>query len=182
MKFFEKAEQRGRWPQQTCTTFFLIPKNVTSECSVARHLDSLVGVVACEGVGMAGKTSCWDATHGRNGGAVRIAWETLLEMERCDCGARAKQTKERSQRCLAWLTHSSRSISLLCGLGRRIAIFPRRLLQNAKVFVDDLTASMDGGNNESTCFVGMVLELIKRKVYRSRKEMDNKQSKVTASC
>ena len=28
----------------------------------------------------------WDATDGRNGGAERTAWETMLEMERFDCG------------------------------------------------------------------------------------------------
>ena len=27
----------------------------------------------------------WDATDGRNGGAGRTVWETLLEMERFDC-------------------------------------------------------------------------------------------------
>ena len=129
------------------------------------------------------KTSCWVVPCGKRGSR----WK-----ERFDYRAQAKQTKERSQRCLAWLTHSSGSVSLLWGLGRRIAIFPRRcclcghlehqkrvqfegcvaeplqtitailfgskwsclllrfVLQNAKVFVDDLTASMDGGNNEST--------------------------------
>ena len=32
VEFLEKLEQRGKWPQQACTTmFFLTPKNVTSE-------------------------------------------------------------------------------------------------------------------------------------------------------
>ena len=29
----------------------------------------------------------WDATNGRNGGAARTVWETLLEMERFNCHA-----------------------------------------------------------------------------------------------
>ena len=36
MKFLEKVEQSGKWPQQACTTmFFLIPKNVASERPLA---------------------------------------------------------------------------------------------------------------------------------------------------
>ena len=32
VKFLEKVEQYGKWPQQACTTmFFLISRNVTSE-------------------------------------------------------------------------------------------------------------------------------------------------------
>ena len=32
VEFLEKVEHRGKWPQQACTTMFiLIPKNVTSE-------------------------------------------------------------------------------------------------------------------------------------------------------
>ena len=39
MKFLEKLEQCGRWPQPACTTmFFLIPKNVTSERPIALQL------------------------------------------------------------------------------------------------------------------------------------------------
>ena len=33
--FLEKVEQSGKWPQQACTTMFLIPKNVTSERPIA---------------------------------------------------------------------------------------------------------------------------------------------------
>ena len=36
LKFFEKVEQCGRWPQQACRTMFiLILKNVTSERPIA---------------------------------------------------------------------------------------------------------------------------------------------------
>ena len=35
VKFLEKVEQSGTWPQQACTTMFLIPKNVTSERPIA---------------------------------------------------------------------------------------------------------------------------------------------------
>ena len=37
VKFMEKVEQSGIWPQQACTTMFiLVPKNVTSEIPIAR--------------------------------------------------------------------------------------------------------------------------------------------------
>ena len=36
VEFLEKVEQSGKWPQQACTTMFLlIPKNVTSERPIA---------------------------------------------------------------------------------------------------------------------------------------------------
>ena len=52
VEFLEMVEQSGKWPQQSCTTmflcttFFLIPKNVTSERPIALiHADDdpLVG-------------------------------------------------------------------------------------------------------------------------------------------
>ena len=43
VEFLDKAEQSGKWPQQTCTTmFFLVPKNVTSEGSIALMQHTLV--------------------------------------------------------------------------------------------------------------------------------------------
>ena len=86
VKFLEKLEQCGRWPQQAWTTmFFLFPKNVTSERPIAlqptmiRWWEALRTPEALRWqqryrVG-------WDATDGRNGGAEGTVWETLLEME-----------------------------------------------------------------------------------------------------
>ena len=88
-ELLEKVEQCGRWPQQACTTmFFLIPKNVTSERPIAL-LPALIRW--WEGL-RAPEVTRWqqrhrfrcDASDGRNGGAVRTVWETLLEMERFD--------------------------------------------------------------------------------------------------
>ena len=49
VKFFEKVEPRGKWPQQACTTlFFLTTKNVTSERSIAL-MPTLVGSLEITG-------------------------------------------------------------------------------------------------------------------------------------
>ena len=58
--FVEKVEQCGRWPQQACTTMFLlIPVNVTGERPTFANDDSLVGSPASAGgCEMATKISC----------------------------------------------------------------------------------------------------------------------------
>ena len=74
MKFLEKLEQSGKWPQQACTTmYFLIRKNVTGERPIAltqtliRWCEALR---APEVVKWQKKYRVeWDATDGRNGGA-----------------------------------------------------------------------------------------------------------------
>ena len=50
MEFLEKVEQSGKWPQQACTTMFLIPKNVTSERPIALDADVGTLVGSAEGI------------------------------------------------------------------------------------------------------------------------------------
>ena len=70
--FLEKAEQRGKWPQQACTTMFVwIPKNVTSERPIAQ---------------MPTLKRWWEALRGQkwqNGNRSIVLTETLptFEME-----------------------------------------------------------------------------------------------------
>ena len=67
MEFFEKVEQREKWPQQACTTmFFLIPKNVTSERPIALMQTLRAPEVAKWQLKY---RVDWDATDCRNGGA-----------------------------------------------------------------------------------------------------------------
>ena len=86
VEFLEEPEQSGKWPQQACTTMFvLIPKNVTSERPIA-VMPTLIrwweALRASEVAKWQQKYPVnWDATDGRNGGAQRTVWE-LMEMER----------------------------------------------------------------------------------------------------
>ena len=76
MKFFEKVEQCGKWPQHAYRTkFFLIPRNVTSErlAALLPNRDGKRSIVFG-----------WGAADGRNGGAERTVSETLLKMARFD--------------------------------------------------------------------------------------------------
>ena len=87
MEFLEKVEQRGRWPEQTCTTmFFLIPKSVTSERPIALMPTLIRWWEALRASEVAKwQQKCridWDATDGRNGGAQQTVWEVLMELER----------------------------------------------------------------------------------------------------
>ena len=73
------------------TMFFLIPKNVTSERPIAlmptlnRWCEALR---APEVAKWQQKYRVdWDAADGRNGGAQRLVWEVLMEMERFKCRA-----------------------------------------------------------------------------------------------
>ena len=81
VKFSEKVEQCGKWPQEACTFFFeKKKKNATSERPNALlptlvWWDWLRALESKKGTALE-----WDATDGRNGGAERIA-ETLLEMK-----------------------------------------------------------------------------------------------------
>ena len=87
MEFLEKVERSGRSPQQACTTtFFLIPKNVTSE-GPNTLMPTLIrcweALRASEVAKWQQKNRVdWDATDDRNGGAQRSVWEVLMEMER----------------------------------------------------------------------------------------------------
>ena len=94
VEFLRKVEQSGKWPQQACTTFFVIPKNVTSERPIAL-MPKLVRwwetMRAPEVAKWLQKYRVeWDATDGRNGGAQRTAWEVLMEMERFDGRAKTE--------------------------------------------------------------------------------------------
>ena len=90
----EKVEQGGKWPQQACTTMFLlIPKNVTIERPIALMLTMIRWWEALRAPAVAKwQKYCveWDATDGRNGGAHRTVWEVLMEMERFNGKAEAE--------------------------------------------------------------------------------------------
>ena len=62
VEIVEKVEQSGTWPQQACTTMFLlIPKNVTSEEADCANVDVDTLVGSSEGTGsgeMAAEVSC----------------------------------------------------------------------------------------------------------------------------
>ena len=62
MEIVEKLEQSGIWPQQACTTMFLlIPKNVTSEEADCANVDVDTLVGSSEGTRsgeMAAEVSC----------------------------------------------------------------------------------------------------------------------------
>ena len=87
VEFLENVEQSGKWPQHArTTTFFLIPKNVTSERPIAL-MPTLIrwweALRAPEVAKWQQKYRVdWDATSGRNGGAQQTVWELLIEMER----------------------------------------------------------------------------------------------------
>ena len=96
VEFLENVEQSDKWPQQACTTtFFLIPKNVTSEKPIAL-MPTLIrwweALRAPEVAKWQQKYRVdWDATDGRNGGAQRTVWEVLMEMERFNGKAKAEE-------------------------------------------------------------------------------------------
>ena len=131
MKFWEKGEQCGRWPQQTCATmFFLIPKNVTSERPISLVLTMIRWWEALRAPEVAKwqykyRTE-WDATDGRNGGAERIVWRTLLEMERLHC-----QAGEKYQGAVALdLVKTFERVSLPAVRARATHVdFPRKILR-----------------------------------------------------
>ena len=83
---WRKWSRVGKWPQQACTTMFLIPKNVTSERPVAL-MPTLIRwweALRASEVAKWQQKYCvdWDATDGRNGGGQRTVWEVLMKMER----------------------------------------------------------------------------------------------------
>ena len=81
----EKVAECGRWPQQACTTMFFF----------ILHLDSLEWLGALEVSRWQQRHRVgWDAPDVRNGGAERIMWETLVEMEGFD--HRAGETEPRA--------------------------------------------------------------------------------------
>ena len=86
VEFLEKVEQSGKWPQQACTTtFFLIPKNLTSERPMAL-MPTLIrwweALRAPEEQWQQKNRVDWDSTDGRNGGAQQTVLDFLMEMER----------------------------------------------------------------------------------------------------
>ena len=101
MDFLEKVEQSGRWPQQACATmFFLIPKNITSERTIAL-MPNLILLWEAFGALEVAKWQQkyrvdWDAVDGRHVGVQQTVWEILLEMERFNGKA-----KEEDQEALA---------------------------------------------------------------------------------
>ena len=95
VEFLEKVEQSDKWPQQACTTtFFLIPKNVTSERPIALMPTLIRWWKALRPPGVATWQKKyrveWDVTDRRNGGAQRAVWEVLMEMERFNGRAKAE--------------------------------------------------------------------------------------------
>ena len=110
VEFVEKVEQYGRWSQQACTTmFFKITKNVTSERPIALMPTMIRWWEALRTPEVAKWQYTyrieWDATDGRNGGA-------LVEMERFNyqAGGRIKEA-------VAWQKPSSASVLQWCGMG-----------------------------------------------------------------
>ena len=88
VEFLEKLEQRGKWPQQACTTmFFLTPKNVTSE----RPIPLMPTLIRWwEALGTPAQQRYrvdLGATDGRSGGAQQTVWEILMEIKRFNCRA-----------------------------------------------------------------------------------------------
>ena len=128
VEFMEKVEQCGRWPQQACTTmFFLIPKNVTSKRPIALMPTMIRWWQALRAPEVTKWQHVeWDATGGRNGGAERTVWVTLLEVEKSKYHA-----GERDQGAIAlvldlakaferwaWATHFNflrKILRVLCG-------------------------------------------------------------------
>ena len=78
-----KVEQHGKWPQQACTTMFILfPKNVKSEGPIALMPTLIRWWEALRALEWQQKYRVdWDAADGRNGGAQQTVWEILLEVE-----------------------------------------------------------------------------------------------------
>ena len=100
VEFLEKVEQSGKWPQQACTTtFFLIPKNLTSEMPMAL-MPTLIrwweALRAPKEKWQQKDRVDWDAADGRNGGAQQTVLDILMEMERFK-----ERAKEEDQGALA---------------------------------------------------------------------------------
>ena len=135
VEFLEKVEQSGNWPHQACTTmFFLIPKNVTSERSIAL-IPMLIrwweALRAPEVVKWQQKCRLdWDATDGRNGGAQRTVWEVLMEMERFN--GRAKAEDRGAVALVLDLAKAFERVSLLVVWAWATHFcFPRKILRGA---------------------------------------------------
>ena len=128
VEFLKKVEQCGRWLQQACTRmFFLNPKNVTTERPIA-----LMPVMVRWWEAMrAPEIAKWQHKYrfesgtidGRNGGAERAVWETLLEMERFTYHA-----GEGDQGATALLLDFAKAFERvsLCGLGQGISTFTQK--------------------------------------------------------
>ena len=107
LEFLEKVEQSGTLPQRARTTmFFLIPKNGTSDRTVALMPTLICWCEALREPEVAKWQMKyrvdWDAKDGRNGGVQQTVWETLRRKP------------------------SSLSASLWSGLGRRISVSQER--------------------------------------------------------
>ena len=84
VKFLEKVEQCGKWPQQASTTmFFLIPKNVTSERPIAlmptliRWWEAMGGGEVGRGIGLIGTLLMAEMEE-----LSELCVKLLVEMER----------------------------------------------------------------------------------------------------
>ena len=115
----EKVEQSGKWPQQACTTmFFLIPKNVSSERPIALLL-TIIRWWEVSRVKWQHKYRIdSDASDGRNGGAQRIVWEILLEIEKLKTSGRRERSG--SSGFGLGLGKGFRTSQSPCGLGLRV--------------------------------------------------------------
>ena len=106
---------------------FLIPKNVTSERSIAllptliRWWEWLRCQDGRKGIVLGGTP----LTDGRNGGAEPSVWETLLEMERFDC-----RVGEKDQGAITLVLDLAKAFEraslLVWWPGRRVSISPGR--------------------------------------------------------
>ena len=126
VEFLEKVEQCGRW-QQACTRmFFLSPNSVTTERPIALMPEMVRWCEALRAPEVAKWQHKyrfeWDTTDGRNGGAERTVWETLLEMKRFTYHA-----GERDQGATALVLDFAKAFERvsLCGLGQGISTFPK---------------------------------------------------------
>ena len=87
VEFLEKKKQCDNCPQQVCTTrYFLIPKTITSERSIALMSTTIRWWEVLRTSEVTKKKNEyrleWDVTDGRTGGAQRIVWEIMMEMEK----------------------------------------------------------------------------------------------------
>ena len=138
VEFLEKVEQSGKWPQQACTTiFFLIPKNVTSDKPIALMPTLIRWWEAMRAPEVAKwQQKCrvdWDATDGRNGRVQRTTSRKFCGKWKGSNIERKKKIRERWPWIWSWRRHSSGSVSLWSGPGRRTSASRRKILRAVRV-------------------------------------------------
>ena len=133
MKLLEMVEHCGRWPQQACTNmFFKILKTVASErtSDESAYFDPLVEVVACaSGFDMTGKTSC--------GGFFEH--QRCVQFEGCVTEPLLTNTA-----VLFWVEN----VLFASSQGVLSEVMKLYTPLKLKVFMDGITAFMEGRNRE----------------------------------